>query len=102
MNLIQIFIPHVQKQDQHELKKYSDIRNRLIEEFGGLTEYDKAPASGFWEKNATEPIVCDQMIIYEVQCEEVDMAWWTELRRYLEKIFDQDHILIRAQTIQIL
>jgi hypothetical protein len=102
MNLIQIFIPQAKDQAQHGLKKYSDIRNRLIEKFGGLTEYDKAPASGFWEKNATEPIVCDQMIIYEVQCEEVDIAWWTELRLYLEKIFNQDQILIRAQTIQIL
>src|SRR5690606_36493929 len=102
MNLIQIFIPQTPNQSQHDMKKYSDIRNRLIEKVGGLTEYEKAPVSGFWEKNATEPVVCDQMIIYDVQCEEVDIAWWTEHRLYLEKIFKHDQILIRAQKIQIL
>jgi ketopantoate reductase len=102
MNLIQIFVPAMEGRDVHARQKYTAIRDVLIEKFGGLTEYDKAPASGFWEKNASEAVMHDQMIIYEVQCDELDTAWWRQFRLKLEQTFEQDEVLIRSQLIQIL
>jgi len=70
---------------------------RLVERFGGLTAYTRAPAQGIWDNGQTP--VSDQMVIFEVMADTLDRAWWAGYRAELEARFRQDEILIRAGQI---
>jgi inorganic pyrophosphatase len=102
MYLVQIFLPKPSPEDSAYEDEHRKVREILINKFDGLTEYDKAPASGYWKKDAATKVMRDQMIIYEVQCVEVNAAWWHDFRLKLEKDFHQAEVLIRSQLIQIL
>jgi len=67
---------------------------RLIDRFGGLTAYVRAPAQGVWDDG--EKPVSDQIVIFEVMAETLDRQWWASYRTALETRFRQDEILIRA------
>jgi hypothetical protein len=66
----------------------------LVERFGGLTAYVRAPAQGIWDNGETP--VSDQIVIFEVMAETLDRDWWAAYRLDLETRFRQDEILIRA------
>jgi len=102
MHLVQIFLPKPISENTASIDEHAKVREILICEFDGLTEYDKAPASGYWKKDSATKVMRDQMIIYEVQCEEVDSIWWHDFRLKLEEDFHQEEVLIRSQLIQIL
>jgi hypothetical protein len=76
-------------------------RKELVDQFGGLTAYTRAPAAGVWtspEGNVEE----DSVVMIEVLSEEFDTSWW---RRYAEKLktrFGQESIHIRATTVLVL
>ncbi|MBW8732832.1 MAG: hypothetical protein JF571_00725 [Asticcacaulis sp.] len=70
---------------------------RLVERFGGLTAYARAPAQGLWDKDG-QP-VSDQIVIFEVMTETLDREWWTQYRGDLETRFRQNEILIRASAV---
>ncbi len=46
--------------------------------------------------------VRDEIIIYEVMAADVEAGWWKNYRTELERLFDQDCVVIRAQEIQLL
>ena len=102
MYLIQIFLPLYNNTGKRFPKKnYIQVRRTLLERFGGLTVYSRAPASGLWEKKAGETIH-DEMIIFEVMTKKRSTSWWRTYRDTLEKRFEQDQVIVRAQTIQLL
>ena len=102
MYLIQIFLPlYNNKGKRFPKKNYIQVRRTLLERFGGLTVYSRAPASGLWEKKAGETIH-DEMIIFEVMTKKRSTSWWRTYRDTLEKRFEQDQVIVRAQTIQLL
>jgi hypothetical protein len=72
---------------------------RLTEQFGGVTAYTRAPATGLWE-TAEGQTVRDQVVVYEVMVEELDRTWWVGLRQELEAQFAQDELVVRTQDIQ--
>ena len=78
---------------------YHDVTRELTERFGGITAYNRAPASGVWEEGAgrTEH---DDIVVYEVMVESLDPAWWAGYRRDLERRFEQDELVVRAQPMQ--
>jgi hypothetical protein len=52
-----------------------------------------------WESDSGET-VRDQVVVYEVMVEEVDRAWWANLRERLEADFAQEELVVRAQKME--
>ena len=44
----------------------------------------------------------DDLVIYEVMAENLDVDWWSTYRAKLEQVFRQEKLLVRAQTSQLL
>jgi hypothetical protein len=100
VHLVQLLVPLQNENGQaYPRALYDDLVQRLTEEFGGVTAYTRAPATGLWE-TAEGQTVRDQVVVYEVMAEELDHAWWVGLREELEAQFAQDELVVRAQNIQ--
>lgn len=78
---------------------YRDVTRELAARFGGVTAYNRAPASGLWkeEPGHTEH---DDIVVYEVMVDDLDAAWWAGYRRDLERRFEQDELVVRAQPMR--
>jgi hypothetical protein len=96
MHVIEIFLPLKRSDGSAQPGGlFGALRRELIERFGGLTAFTRAPAEGLWEDQAGE-VERDQIIIFEVVAETLDRPWWQQLRARLEREFQQDEVLIRA------
>lgn len=102
MYLTQLLLP-LYDNDGQALPKalFDDVRNELMEQFGGLTAYARAPANGLWQENDNRA-VRDDLVIYEVMASELDRAWWANYRASLEARFRQEQLLIRAHPVEVL
>jgi hypothetical protein len=80
---------------------FGQVRDELVERFGGLTAYTRAPASGLWQEHDGET-THDEIVIYEVMTEQLDRPWWAGYRAELEKRFQQETLIVRAQEFQTL
>ena len=74
---------------------FGPTRRELLERFGGVTAYQRAPAQGLWKTDEGE-VARDEVVIFEVMVGDLDRAWWGGYRQTLETRFRQDVILIRA------
>lgn len=102
MYLIQIFVPLYRNTGKKFPKKsYAQVRDTLLEKYGGLTVYSRMPVSGLWEKIPGHTIY-DELLIFEVMAKNLSPRWWHRYRAALEKEFDQEHLVIRAQIFQLL
>jgi hypothetical protein len=100
VELVQLLLPVQDARGQaHPRAWYDDLARRLADEFGGVTAYTRAPATGLWETGTGET-VRDQVVVYEVMVEEVDEAWWKRLRVELEARFAQEELVVRAQAMR--
>jgi hypothetical protein len=79
---------------------YNEVRAELVERFGGITAFSRAPAHGLWQD--TGQVVRDDLIVYEVMTETLDRGWWRDYRVALEGRFQQQSLVIRAQRIVLL
>jgi hypothetical protein len=101
MHLVQILLPLYDNAGQtFDELLYSRIRSELTEKFGGLTAFTRAPAQGLWKSEGTT--THDDIVVFEVMTKRVDAEWWRDYRQMLERLFRQDTIVIRAQTVRIL
>lgn len=102
MYLIQLLLP-LYDNDGEALPKslFAEVRDELVQQFGGLTAYTRAPASGLWCEN-DDQTVRDDLIIHEVMAAELDYAWWQAYRESLETRFRQEQVLIRAHQVETL
>jgi hypothetical protein len=100
MHVIEIFLP-LRRNDGSEQPPaiFAELRRELVERFGGLTAFSRAPADGLWEDEAGA-VERDQIVIFEVMAETLDRGWWSELRARLEREFAQDEVLIRAASAE--
>jgi hypothetical protein len=80
---------------------FAAVRATLTERFGGVTAYQRSPASGLW-KRPDGGIDGDEVVMVEVATHDLDRAWWAEYRRELERQFSQETIFIRAIRIETL
>ena len=78
---------------------FAHTRGELIDKFGGLTAYTRAPARGVWKADDGE-VARDDIAIFEVMAEALDRAWWSEYRATLEQRFRQDEMVIRAMEVE--
>ena len=80
---------------------FATVRAELTEAFGGVTAYQRAPATGLWE-DGDEAVQRDDLVLFEVMVESLDRGWWRDYRRELERLFRQDEIVVRAQNYEAL
>ncbi|HYC43760.1 MAG TPA: hypothetical protein VEB70_12315 [Noviherbaspirillum sp.] len=102
MHLIQLFLPMYDNDGAAiPQAQFRQVRDELVERFGGLTAYSRAPASGFWQEPEGDTVK-DDLVVYEVMADAIDDAWWGNYRQTLEQRFRQESIVIRAQAIRLL
>jgi len=76
-------------------------RKELVDQFGGVTAYTRAPAAGVWtspEGNVEE----DNVVMIEVLSEEFETSWWRAYAETLKKRFGQKSIHIRTNAVRVL
>lgn len=102
MYLVDLLLP-LYDNDQQALPRalFDEVREELVERFGGLTAHTRAPVKGLWQEDDSNA-VRDDLIIYEVMTAELDRAWWAQYRKSLETRFRQEAVLIRAHPIETL
>jgi hypothetical protein len=99
MQLVQILLP-TRANDGRPFgsEPFAAVRAELTDVFGGVTAYQRAPATGLWEEG--DDVVRDDIVVYEVMAETLDRAWWRAYKRTLEQRFQQDEVVIRALAME--
>jgi hypothetical protein len=102
MHLVQLLLPlYNNAGDQLGKDLFVQVRDELVERFGGMTGYTRAPVAGLWQDSESQT-VRDDLVIYEVMVERLDRDWWRRYRATLEQRFQQDNLVVRAHQIDIL
>ena len=102
MQLIQILLPIRDNLGRPiDRSQFQDLRQRLIERYGGLTAYVRSPAEGLW-KDEKDKTIHDEVVLLEVMVEVVDRAWWHGFREEITARFGQQDLVIRAQPMELL
>jgi hypothetical protein len=100
--LVQILLPLYDNDGQRFSEDtFARTRAELLERFGGLTAYQRAPARGLWKADDGD-VAKDDVAVFEVMSGDLDRDWWSAYRRELERRFRQDTIVIRALTHEIM
>ena len=98
MHVVEIFVPLGRKDGSPQpVERFAKLRGELIERFGGMTAFTRAPATGLWE-DSDGAVEQDRVVIFEVMDCAFDVGWWGEYRRALEARFEQDEVLVRASS----
>ena len=101
MHLIEILLPLTSNQGRRFPEAfYDEVRQALVDQFGGLTAFVRAPAEGDEKSGGHERR--DMIVVFEVLVEEIDRPWWETYRERLEARFEQDRIVIRASNVTLL
>ena len=100
MHVVEIFLP-LRRNDGSDQprERFATVRREVLDRFGGLTAFTRAPAEGLWE-SAPGEVDSDSIVIFEVMANEIDRGWWAGYRRELERLFEQDEIVIRASEVE--
>lgn len=102
MHLIQLLLPLFDNAGtRFPQEPFLQVRDELVERFGGLTAYAQTPVSGLWQDDG-ERTVRDDLVIYEVMIDEVDADWWSRYRAMLEARFRQERLVVRTYPIRML
>ena len=104
MHLVQLFLPlYGPGGERLPQELFEEVRTELVNRFGGLTAYNRAPARGLWvdddEDREVEP---DDLVVYEVMVPGLDRKWWAAYRADLAGRFRQKELVVRAQPIELL
>jgi hypothetical protein len=101
MHLVQLLLPlYDNAGNAFPEGLYEHMRRELTDRFGGLTAFTRAPAQGLWKNEGGT--MRDEIVVVEVMTSDLDREWWGGYRISLETLFQQEHIIIRAQPIVIL
>jgi len=76
-------------------------RKELVDQFGGVTAYTRAPAAGVWTSPAGD-VEEDNVVMIEVLAEEFETPWWRAYAETLKQRFGQKSIHIRANAVRLL
>src|SRR6476661_1828081 len=98
MHLVQLMLPLYDNDGRAiDAQLFRKVKEELLERFGGVTAFTRAPAQGLWDDG--QGVRRDDVLLYEVMVESLDRAWWGKYRRELEAKFRQEEVVIRAQAI---
>ena len=94
--MVQLFLP-LRDNDGEAFPSslFTAIRAELTEVHGGVTAYQRAPATGLWEDD-DDHVRRDELVLFEVMVANVDHAWWKAYVAELAARFRQEEILARA------
>jgi len=99
MHIVEILLPLYDNGGRRfDRTLYAQVRERMVERFGGLTAFTRSPAEGLWEEDGA----CsrDEIVIFEVMSDGIDRNWWERYRQELEALFCQDEIVVRAHEVE--
>jgi hypothetical protein len=100
MFVIEIFLPLERNDGSPQPRDlFERVSKSLMDDFGGVTAYSRAPAEGRW-KNDDGAAERDSIVIFEVVAETLDRRQWAEWRKKLEAMFDQEEVLIRSTAVE--
>ena len=101
MHLVQLLLPLLRNDGARQPQAlFAEVRQELVDRFGGLTAYNRAPAQGLW--NDQGGVERDEIVVYEVMVDDLDRAWWAAYRAGLAQRFGQKELVVRAQPVQLL
>jgi hypothetical protein len=96
--LVQILLPLTRNDGtSFPPELHAGIREELVNRFGGLTAYIQAPAQGVWSHDGTRQQ--DEIAVVEVMVDSLDRTWWRNFRQRLERVLEQESLVIRAFEI---
>jgi len=96
MYLIQLFLPLRDNAGKpFPPAMFGAVRAGLADAFGGVTAYQRAPATGLWE-DGSHGIQRDDLLLFEVMANTLDRAWWKTYAAALADRFRQEEVLVRA------
>lgn len=99
MHVVELFLPLTRNDGSPQpAGLFGEVRAALVERFGGLTAFSRAPAEGLWEDDGGA-VDKDRIVIFEVMDADFDADWWRDYRRELEGKFAQDEVLVRASAV---
>jgi hypothetical protein len=99
-HLVQILLPQYDNRGEpFPQHLFASIRQELVDRFGGLTAYIRAPARGVWRAD-DGTVARDDIVIFDVMAEGLDRGWWKAFRARLETTFRQDEVIIRATAVE--
>jgi hypothetical protein len=95
MHLVEIFLPvNTNEGTPQPSGLFNEVREELLDKFGGVTAFSRNPAEGVWDGPGDGPSK-DIIVIYEVMTETLDMPWWQHYKTTLVSRFQQEDVLIR-------
>lgn len=99
MHLVTILLPLERNDGAPQPRAlFEQLRDELVERFGGATLFSRAPAEGLWDDGGA--VEREAVVLIEVVAERLERAWWAALRKRLEESFGQDEIMVRASAIE--
>ena len=99
MHLVQLILPrYLNSGEAVDARLFREVRQTLLDRFGGVTAFTRAPAQGLWQDGAR--VEHDEVLLYEVMVEHLERAWWAAYRKELEGKFQQQELVIRAHRIE--
>ncbi|MCC2690262.1 MAG: hypothetical protein K0S21_3065 [Rhizobiaceae bacterium] len=94
MHLVQILLPRADNAGRPFARgEFDRVKEELARRYDGVTAYLQAPAEGLWRQGAQSDN--DEIVIFEVMTENVDLPDWQGRRAELERRFRQDRVIIR-------
>jgi hypothetical protein len=97
-NLVQILVPRSTGDGKPVSRSWFDaLIKELTDRFGGATSYLRAPGEGIWETGNRKER--DDIAVIEIMTNELDEAYWHDLRKRLETELAQEVVVVRAQPI---
>jgi hypothetical protein len=101
MYLVQFLLPVPAEPTDPYLASVASVRDELTSQFGGVTAYERSPASGVWAGDDGR-VVHDRVVMVEVEVPVLDRRWWSGYRSDLARRFGQEAIMMRAIAVESL
>jgi hypothetical protein len=99
MHLVEVLLPLRDNEGEpFGQALFAEVREELVERFGGLTAFTRSPAEGLWDEGGERSR--DEIVVLEVMAETLDRDWWRTYRETLERRFRQDEVVIRASEVE--
>ena len=100
MHLVQLFLPlRDNARTPFPPALFARVRTELTDAFGGVTAYQRTPATGLWE-DGDDSVCRDDLVLVEVMVESLERDWWRRYAGELAARFRQEEILVRALPCQ--
>ncbi|MHB2267982.1 hypothetical protein [Aliihoeflea sp. PC F10.4] len=100
MHLVQILLPCADNEGQpFPREDFERVKMELASHFDGVTAYLQAPAEGLWSDGPSTDR--DDIVIFEVMADEIDLEDWQRRRADLERQFRQDKVIIRYMQVAL-